>query len=76
MWNYSLGHMFGFGLMGGFMMLFFWGGVILLIVWLIRELSGKNQPQGKSALDILKGRYAKGEITKEEFEKMKKDINQ
>ena len=68
--------MFGFGLMGGFMMLFFWGGVILLIVWLIRELSGKNQPQGKSALDILKGRYAKGEITKEEFEKMKKDINQ
>ena len=62
MWNYSIGHMFSFGLM----MLLFWGGVILLIAWLIREVGGKNQSSGTSALDILKERYAKGEITKEE----------
>ena len=36
--------------------------------------TNENLPVGKSALDILKRRYASGEITKEQFEQMKQDI--
>ncbi len=51
--------------------------VIVLIVWLVIKLVGQNNATGhseKSPLDILKERYAKGEIDKEEFEKRKKDL--
>ena len=58
------------------MMLLFWAAVIIFVVWLVREVSGRNneKPNSNSALEILKERYAKGEINKEEFEAKKKDI--
>lgn len=46
--------------------------VIILARWIIRKIKGD---QGASALDILKARYAKGEINKAEFEEMKRTIN-
>lgn len=66
---------FGFGHMGfGWL---FWIALIVAGFFLIRgNLSGNssNQNSGQSALDILKQRYARGEISKEEFDRMKKDL--
>ena len=70
------------GLSMGFGMLFmvlFWGGIIALIVWLIvrltrRENNGSDTEKRKP-LDIARERYARGEITKEEFDKLKKDLS-
>lgn len=68
------GHMFGFG--WGFMWLF-WIFVIVGIVWLIKvfmsESNGENK-NSKTAKEILKERYAKGEIDREEFEQKLKDL--
>ena len=72
---------FGYG-MGWFwpiIMFFFWSAVIVGIVFLIRWLvlpanKGRESSQEESALEILKKRYAMGEINKDEYEKMKKDI--
>lgn len=82
MYGYGLGS--GFGFFGGFMMLIFWGLIIWAIIALVRGVSGGgccgmghsngNGHKGDNAVSILKERYAKGEITKEDFEKMKKDL--
>ena len=71
----SYGNMMGwFG--GGIMMVAFWVLIIALIIWMMREVGGKNSNArpNSNALDILKERYAKGEIDKKEFEEKKKDL--
>jgi uncharacterized membrane protein len=57
-------------LMGG-MMLFFWGGVIVLVVFAIRALSGPRH-SGDQALETLRRRLAAGEISPEDFERTRK----
>lgn len=69
----------GFGLLGLFFMLVFWGLLILAAVWVVRALFGNVPPrQGKSPSqnprEILDQRYARGEITREQYEIMKRDI--
>ena len=51
--------------------------LVVFIVWIVREVGGKNSSprSNSSALEILKERYAKGEIDKEEFESKKKDLS-
>ena len=72
--GWGAGSMMGwFG--GGIVMILFWILFIGLIAWIAREASGRHSHHSSSsALDILKERYAKGEIDKEEFESKKKDL--
>jgi putative membrane protein len=52
-------------------------GVFFLIRWMITASSkqgGRESGAGESALEILRKRYARGEINKEEFEEKKKDL--
>ncbi len=51
--------------------------LVVLIVWLVSRTANRNNSgnlPGKSSLDILKDRYARGEIDKAEFEERKKDL--
>lgn len=62
--------MFGFGPL---LMIVFWVVLIYLLVSVFRNSS--HYHKNNSPLDILKERYAKGEINKEQFESMKKDLH-
>lgn len=66
---------YGMGYLGGIFMLLFWGGVIWLIVWLVNQnRHADNRHENKTPLEILKGRFAGGEITKKEYDEMKNEL--
>ena len=57
------------------MMLLFWGAVITAIVFGLRWLAGQGErSRVDRALDILRERYARGEIPKDEFEAKQRDL--
>jgi len=68
--------MWGWWGMGWIFMIVILGILILGLIFLSRWLLGMTKvPRGEeSALDILKKRYARGEIDKEEFEQKKEDL--
>lgn len=60
---------------GGWMMIVFWGGIVLAILLLARAFgSGAFGPRRQSALDILQERFARGEIDKAEYEERRRTI--
>ncbi len=67
---------YGFGYGGTFMWLIFLIVVGLLVYFFVQaqKAKGPMQTQHESPLDILRTRYAKGEISKEDFDRMKKDL--
>ena len=77
-WHMGPGMMGGWGM--GWIMLIFWilvlVGLILIIKWLVQLTSREKKPaQFSSAMDILKQRYARGEISKAEFEAIRNDLS-
>jgi len=79
-WGHGPGGMGGYGTgwFGGIIMVAFWIavaiGIIFLIRWLVVSTKGGVSGSEDSALEILKKRYARGEIDKKEFEQKKKDL--
>jgi len=82
-WGMGPGMMgnWGMGWYGAIFMMIFWVllivGLVFLIKWLVQTTgSGKTSAEkGSNAMEILKERYARGEIDKTEFESKKKDLN-
>ncbi len=82
-WYYGNGFG-GFGIFGLISSILFWIVIVLIIVAVIRYLTGGHPeiqpdnepppPKGEPPLEILKRRYAAGDINKKQFEEMKKDI--
>lgn len=68
----------GWGIFGAFHMLLWWVliivGIAVLLKWLFGGSSRQERARENSALDILKERYARGEIGKEEFEERKRGL--
>jgi len=80
----------GFGLLGGIIGLVFniaiLVGIVLLVVWAVKQFGGRGTSVGNlttdhnmaplpSAREILSTRYAKGEISREEYQAMLQDIS-
>ena len=68
---------YGFATFGGYGMVLFWIIIIAAVIFLIKVLvnSSRSKESGpKNAMDILKNRYAAGEITRDEFEEKKRDL--
>ena len=71
-------------LWGALMMVLFWGAIIALVVWAVQSLGRRDDGQAQSGatppartpLEIAKERYARGEISRDEFEQMKRDLEE
>jgi uncharacterized membrane protein len=73
--------MLGFGMLGMLVMLLLWGGLIVLSVWLVSLLFPRNSRGTTSSANndlsprqILDSRYARGELTRDQYELMKQDL--
>ncbi len=61
-------------LWGTVMMVFFWGGLIALVVWIVHSVGGGRGPSRVDPVEIARERYARGEITREQFEEIRRTL--
>ncbi len=67
MWGWGNGMGWGGWLAMSLMMVVFWGLIIALVVWAVRQF--RPTPEHRSsALSVLEERFARGEIDREEFD--------
>jgi putative membrane protein len=71
-WGHHFG--MGFGWVVVALMVIFWGAIIALALWGIKKFTKHNAGSKSNAFDIARERYAKGEINREQFEELKKDL--
>ena len=72
-----MGDGWGGWIWGALMMLVFWGGLIALVVFLVRGFGarpsqGEENRRGPEAREILAERFARGEISEDEFEQRRR----
>ena len=61
-------------LIGGSLMWVLLIGAIAAVIWAASRTDGTGERRGSTALDILKTRYAHGDITRNEFEQARRDL--
>jgi putative membrane protein len=62
-------------LFGGIWMFLILGGIIALIIWAVTRFSRPGGTAGRQdPLDIARERYARGDITREQFDQIKRDL--
>jgi putative membrane protein len=74
MWMHDGALGWGWAVFGMFWMVLFWGVIIGLIVWAVKQFSGDRRGDSVSPetpLEIAQKRLARGEITQEEFEELR-----
>ncbi|MEK7777137.1 MAG: SHOCT domain-containing protein [Chloroflexota bacterium] len=64
----------GWMTLGWVWMVVVWGSIIWLVVWGISRVTPGRTSSSATPLDIAKERYARGEITKEQFEDLKRTL--
>ncbi len=67
-------------LFGGIWMLVFWGAIIAFVVWGVKKLtdragSGSSTASKRDPMETARERYARGEISKEEFEEIRRTLS-
>ncbi|MDF0536038.1 SHOCT domain-containing protein [Shewanella yunxiaonensis] len=67
LYGYSLGF-------SHFFMIIIWVAILVGIVWLLLSAKSYHSNASETPLDIAKKRYAKGEITKEELDEIKRNL--
>jgi len=83
-WGYGTGYNPVFPILGFIFQIFFWGLIIMLIVRLFKRHGHSHCCENENiesensedrSLEIVRERYAKGEIDKKDFEQLKKDLS-